>query len=79
LSTWKERQQIASQAATVDKQARKQTMKSASTGNARGTSEPNRRKVYRRADIIKLMKTDPSRYQALQPEIMQAYQEGRVK
>ena len=79
LSDWKERQQIASQAATVDKQARKQTMKSAATGNARGTSEPTRKKVYRRADIIKLMKTDPQRYTALQPEIMQAYQEGRVK
>lgn len=37
------------------------------------------RKIYRRADIITLMKTDPKRYQALQPEIMKAYSEGRVR
>ena len=36
-------------------------------------------KVYRRADIIKLMKNDPDRYQALADEIMAAYAEGRVK
>ena len=53
--------------------------KSAATGNARGTTEGSRRKTYRRADIIKLMQTDPDRYMALQPEIMAAYAEGRVK
>ena len=36
-------------------------------------------KVYRRADIIKLMKTDPERYNALSDEILKAYAEGRVK
>ena len=30
-------------------------------------------------DIIKLMKTDPDRYQSLSDEIMKAYAEGRVK
>ena len=39
----------------------------------------SRRKVYRRADIIKLMKNDPDRYQAMSEEIMAAYAEGRVK
>ena len=79
FSLWKERAQVAQQTANVEKQARKQQVKSASTGNARGSGEGTRKKVYRRADIIKLMKTDPERYQALSNEIFQAYAEGRVK
>ena len=79
FSLWKERNQVAQQTAVVEKHARKQQLKSASTGNARGTGEGQRKKVYRRADIIKLMKTDPERYQSLSDEIFKAYAEGRVK
>ena len=79
FTLWKERKTVAQQTAQVEKQARKQTLKAANTGNARGSSEGSRKKVYRRADIIKLMKTDPERYQALSDEILQAYAEGRVK
>jgi len=79
FSLWKERKTVAQQTANVEKQARKQTLKAASTGNARGSAEGSRKKVYRRADIIKLMKNDPDRYQALSEEIMSAYAEGRVK
>mgnify|MGYP003959239553 FL=1 len=79
FSLWKERKTVAQQTATVERQARKQTLKAANTGNARGSAEGSRKKVYRRADIIKLMKNDPDRYQALSEEIMAAYAEGRVK
>ena len=79
FSLWKERKTVAQQTATVEKQVRKQQLKAASTGNTRGSGEGERKKTYRRADIIKLMKTDPERYQALSPEILQAYAEGRVK
>jgi len=79
FSLWKERKTVAQQTAQVEKQARKQTLKAANTGNARGTGEGSRKKVYRRSDIIKLMKTDPERYQALSDEILTAYAEGRVK
>jgi len=79
LSLWKERASVAQQTVAVEKQARKQQVKSASTGNARGTGQTQRKKQYRRADIIKLMKTDPDRYAALSEEIFQAYAEGRVK
>jgi hypothetical protein len=79
FSLWKERQSVVQQTAQVEQQARKQQLKAANTGNARGTTEGSRKKVYRRADIIKLMRDDPERYQALANEIMQAYQEGRVK
>jgi hypothetical protein len=79
FSLWKDRNQAVQQTATAEKAARKTAAKSAATGNARGNTEGSRRKTYRRADIIKLMQTDPDRYMALQPEIMAAYAEGRVK
>ena len=79
LSLWKERQNIVKQTEEVQKQDRKNQAKAASTGKAKGSGEAPSRKVYRRADIIKLMQTDPKRYQQLSDEIMQAYAEGRVK
>ena len=79
FSLWKERKTVAQQTAQVEKQARKQQVRAANTGNARGSAEGSRKKIYRRADIIKLMKNDPDRYQALSEEIMAAYAEGRVK
>ena len=79
FSLWKERKQVVQQTANVEKQERKQQLKAANTGNARGSAEGTRKKVYRRADIIKLMRTDPERYQALSEEILTAYAEGRVK
>lgn len=50
-----------------------------SGGQATDVEDGATRKMYRRADIIKLMQTDPKRYQALQADIMKAYQEGRVR
>lgn len=50
-----------------------------SGGQSTDVDEGATRKIYRRADIIKLMQTDPKRYSVLQPEIMKAYQEGRVR
>ena len=79
FSLWKERQNIVQQTAQVEQQARKQSVKAASTGNASGSTESAPKKIYRRADIINLMKSDPDRYAALQPEIMKAYAEKRVR
>lgn len=79
LSNFKERMGTAQQALRNDQESRKQTIKAASTGSATGSGQANTAKVYRRADIIKLMKTDPDRYDQLAGEIGLAYQEGRVK
>jgi len=79
FSLWKERNQVVQQTAQAEKAARKSQVKSANTGNARGTAEGSRRKVYRRADIIKLMRTDPERYQSMSDELLKAYSEGRVR
>lgn len=79
FSLWKERSNIVQETAKAERASRKNAVKSATTGNARGTAERSNKKVYRRADIIKLMKTDPDRYNALSDEILKAYAEGRVR
>lgn len=79
ITLWKERQSMVVETAKVQEEDRKRQLKAASTGSASGSGEAPSRKVYRRADIIKLMQTDPKRYAQLQPEIMAAYAEGRVK
>ncbi len=79
ISLYKERQGIAKQTQVVEKQARKQQARAAATGTAQGSGAPKSRKIYRRADLIKLMKTDPDRYHALSDEILLAYKEKRVK
>ena len=78
FSNWKERQNIVAETAEVHKKDRKRQVKAASTGSANGTGEVSR-KIYRRQDIIDLMKNDPDRYLALSDEITQAYLEKRVR
>lgn len=82
LSTYKELKQIktAKESAVVQeagKQQKAQAMKAAAVDV--GGSGESSKKVYRRADLIRLRMNDPARYEALQPEIMAAYSEGRVK
>lgn len=77
LSTWKEKKELSKRAVETSKADRELQLKAAdvSTPNA---SESVSKKKYRRSDIIKLMQTDPDRYDALAEEIMLAYREGRV-
>jgi hypothetical protein len=82
LSTYKELRQIkqqnqVQQSVAVESKAQEQAMKAA-TVDVGGAGETSR-KVYRRADLIKLRMTDPDRYMQMSDEIMQAYSEGRVK
>lgn len=78
LSTYKQLKQVQTkQVAAVDNTARQQSLKAASV-DVGGTGESSK-KVYRRADLIQLRMRDPERYEALQPEIMAAYAEGRIK
>ena len=79
FSLWKDRQSLIGQTVNAEKSSRTASLKSASTGGASGTSESSSKKIFRRADIIKLMKNDPDRYTTMSDEIMLAYQEGRVK
>jgi len=82
LSTYKELKQIkqqnqATQTAAVENKAQEQAMRAASV-DVGGAGESSR-KVYRRADLIKLRMTDPERYMQMSDEIMDAYATGRVK
>ena len=80
ISTFKQLNQVEATTKEVSKRAQKQAVKSASTGAVRGNSDvQGSRRVYRRADIRELMRTNPQRYEDLQEEIMRAYAEGRVR
>jgi hypothetical protein len=80
ISTFKQLNQVEETAKQASQKAQKQAVRSANTGAVRGNSDVRgSRRVYRRADIRELMKTNPKRYEDLQPEIMQAYAEGRVR
>ena len=80
LTLYKDTQGVVKSQAAVEKVAKKAELKKASTGSSRSNPEgQTTRKGYRRRDIIELMNRDPKRYEAMQPEIMKAYQEGRVK
>ena len=78
LSTYKQIRSVKSkQVSDAEEVSRKQTLKA--VGVDTGGSGESSKKVYRRADLIRLKMQDPNRYDALSDEIMQAYQEGRVR
>jgi hypothetical protein len=78
ISTFKQiRTSKTQQTTDAGNAVRKQNLKAAGV-DVGGTGESSK-KVYRRTDLIRLRMTDPDRYEALQPEIMAAYSEGRVK
>ena len=78
LSTFKQLRGIkAKESGQADNAARAKTMK-AVTVDTGGSGESSKR-VYRRADLIRLKMQDPNRYDALSDEIMAAYAEKRVR
>lgn len=78
LTTFKQiRTAKTAQTTEAGNSVRKQNLKAVAV-DVGGTGESSK-KVYRRADLIRLRMTDPNRYEALQTEIMAAYAEGRVK
>jgi len=78
LSTYKEIKQVRNNnVQEAGNQQKAQALKAAGVDS--GGSGEVAKKVYRRADLIRLKMTDPDRYEQLQPEIMAAYAQGRVK
>jgi hypothetical protein len=78
ISTFKQLRGIKMRQTEQDGEStRKQNLNSAMVDSG-GTGESSR-KVYRRADLIRLKMNDPARYEALSDEIMAAYAENRVK
>jgi len=77
LSTYKQLRGVKKQQSEASNEAtRKQNLKA--VGVDVGGSGESSKKVYRRADLIRLKMQDPNRYDALSDEIMAAYAEGRV-
>jgi len=81
LTIWKERQMISK---TKEVEAEKETTRKAALKTGKGVSRTSSestagKKIYRRADLIRLKQTDPNRYDTLSDEIFSAYQDGRVK
>ena len=60
------------QAAKRDKALKNASVEKGSTG-------VSSKKVYRRSDLLKLRMSDPEKYASMEPEIIRAYQEKRVK
>jgi len=78
LSTYKQLRGVKKQQSEASNEAtRKQNLKA--VGVDVGGSGESSKKVYRRADLIRLKMQDPNRYDALSDEIMAAYAEGRVR
>ena len=61
----------------VDDENRSKALKTAAVQQG-GTGESTK-PVYRRADLIRLRMQDPSRYESMAEEILQAYADGRVR
>jgi hypothetical protein len=74
----KAKQDTVQQAAQQLQEQRSQTLKAATVAVDGATGETSK-KIYRRADLIRLQMTDPERYMALQDDIISAYNEGRVR
>ena len=81
FTTWKQIN-MASKTAEVKKKEKvkreKALQKTSSETRSSGDSVGGK-KVYRRADLINLQVTDPSRYASLADEIQSAYADGRVR
>ena len=60
-----------------EEQKRSQALKSAAVQKG-GTGEVSK-PIYKRVDLIRLRMQDPDRYNAMQDDIMAAYNEGRVR
>lgn len=78
LSTFKQIRGIqAKKSEQASDAVRTKSMKAAQV-DVGGSGESSKR-VYRRADLIRLKMTDPARYEALNEEILAAYADGRVR
>ena len=80
ISTFKQLTQTVNTAKAAEKQATKKAVRAAAVGGTRSNPDAaSSKRIYRRADIIALHQENEDRYMALQPEILLAYAEGRVR
>jgi hypothetical protein len=71
--------QVLARQRTAKAQAAAAQAAAAPTGGASVGKPSGSKKVYRRADVLRLMEEDPDRYELLSDELTKAYAEGRVR
>jgi hypothetical protein len=81
LGTWKQISMIdkTQEVKAQQKKSRQKAMRQTSSETRSSGDSVGGKKIYRRADLIQLQVSDPSRYASLADEIHSAYVEGRVK
>jgi hypothetical protein len=78
ISTYKELRTVRQkQVDVVETAARTKTLNAVAVDT--GGSGESTQKIYRRADLIRLKMRDPSKYDSMNDEILEAYRTGRVK
>jgi hypothetical protein len=78
ISTYKELRTVRQkQVDVVETAARTKTLNAVAVDT--GGSGESTQKIYRRADLIRLKMRDPSKYESMNDEILEAYRTGRVK
>lgn len=73
---------VSDAARTLAAQKKQTAVKNAtvpSGNNAAPKENASSKKIYRRADVLRLMETDPDRYEQMAHEIQEAYDQGRVR
>jgi hypothetical protein len=78
LDDWKERQETRQKTSDSAKAQRTQSVRNASTGAGRSSSETRGKPILSREAIIELKRKDPDKYARMLPQIKQAYLEGRT-
>lgn len=79
LSDWKELQSFREQKAAEAESKRKKALREASAerGAGEGSSGSGKRK-FKKSDLRKMRMYEPDKFDAMQPEIIAAYRDGRV-
>jgi hypothetical protein len=79
FSTWSELNEVKGAKTQAAKAAVDRDRKLRAATTEKGSAGIDPRKILNRADLRNLKQTNPSRYRELEPDIMKAYSEGRVR
>lgn len=79
FSTWSDINAVKGASTSAAKSAVDRDRKLRAATTEKGSAGIDPRKILNRADLRNLRQTNPTRYAQLEPDIMKAYQEGRVR
>ena len=79
LTAYKLRKQTEAKALSESKAASKEALQAGATGSSKASSASRGKRIYKRSDILTLMRDNPAKYEAMAEEIQLAYLEKRVR